>query len=47
MRELVFRSHRWGLFQFAPTYGGGGATFTPPPQQQYIWIDHVYVSGGN
>lgn len=30
------------IFHWSPTYGGGGAS---PGVDQYLWFDHVYVSG--
>lgn len=35
-------SGAWNLFQFSPTWGGIGGSV---PAAQYIWIDHLYISG--
>jgi hypothetical protein len=35
-------SNLWQQFQWSPTFGGGGAGV---PNTQYLWFDHVYVSG--
>jgi hypothetical protein len=47
VRNVLFRGPReaaakWWIFHWSPTYGGGGA---PPPEDQWLDFDHVYVSG--
>jgi hypothetical protein len=47
VQNVMFRrpnesSARWWIFHWSPTYGGGGA---PPPADQFLDFDHVYVSG--
>jgi hypothetical protein len=32
----------WTLFQFSPIWGGTGASV---PSEQFIWVDHIYISG--
>lgn len=42
---LVVAAEETGRFQgvqFSPTYGGGGR---PVPEEMFLWLDHVYVSG--
>lgn len=35
-------SNRWEIFNWDPTWGGNGGAI---PAEQYVWMDHVYVSG--
>ncbi|HEV8197482.1 MAG TPA: hypothetical protein VGP87_12630 [Gemmatimonadales bacterium] len=35
-------SNTWREVNWNPTWGGGGST---PPQEQYMWFDHIYLSG--
>jgi hypothetical protein len=36
------RPCQMNVFNWNPTYGGGGAS---PGVDQYLWFDHVYISG--
>jgi len=41
--QFTSEATNWSVVQFGPTWGGAGGPSVPA--DQYVWLDHMYVSG--
>ena len=40
--QFVSGAGTWESIEWSPTWGGTGGTV---PADQYMWVDHIYISG--